>query len=207
MRTRKLVLLSVAVVALATGAFTVTAATGSTTPLWFVGGSELSGTETLAGLAEPSSMSVAGVTTECQHSYYVASIFNSSGLGKGEVTYLPLYGCSADAGCAVTSIEPRNLPWQMHTVYEESKPYLVIEGVDLETTYSGSACALKGTTDVTGSIGGKIENATQKTVFDSSSASATGTSLKAGAATVAFEGSYTEEAVGPDHRGQAVEAR
>jgi hypothetical protein len=207
MRTRKLWSLAAVLAVVASGAIAVSAASGSTTPLWFIGGSELSGTETLGGAAEPSTMSAAGVTTQCQHAYYVASIFNSSGLGKGEVTALPFYECSANDGCTVASVEAKGLPWQMHTVYEESKPYLVIEGVKLEVTYEGSSCPLKGTSEVTGSVGGQVYNAAQETVFDSASASATGASLKDGTTSVAYEGTYTEEAVGPEHHGEIVEAR
>lgn len=206
MRKRLLMLIIPAAVAAATfTAFTV--ASASSTPKWYVGGSELKTTETIGGLAEPSDMTVAGVSTKCEHSYYVAKIFNSGELGKGEVTNLPLYECSANASCTLAKLEPTKLPWKMHTVYEESKPYLVIEGMTLATEYTGSSCAIKGKGEVTGSIGGLVENSTHKTVFSAASAKATGASLKAGAASVEFTGSYTVEAVGPEHAGQVVEAR
>lgn len=206
MRKGLLMLIIPAAVAAATfTAFTV--ASASSTPKWYVGGSELKTTETIGGLAEPSDMTVAGVSTKCEHSYYVAKIFNSGELGKGEVTNLPLYECSANASCTLAKIEPTKLPWKMHTVYEESKPYLVIEGMTLATEYTGSSCAIKGKGEVTGSIGGLVENSTHKTVFSAASAKATGASLKAGTASVEFTGSYTVEAVGTEHAGQAVEAR
>jgi hypothetical protein len=205
-RKRLLMLIIPAAVAAATfTAFTV--ASASSTPKWYVGGSELKTTETIGGLAEPSDLTVAGVSTKCQHSYYVAKIFNSGELGKGEVTNLPLYECSANANCTLAKLEPTKLPWKMHTVYEESKPYLVIEGMTLVTEYTGSSCAIKGKGEVTGSAGGLVENSTHKTVFSAASAKATGASLKAGTASVEFTGSYTVEAVGPEHAGQAVEAR
>lgn len=208
MRIKKLVLLPLAIVALAVGALAVATASGTTTPKWYVGGTELSGSETLGGLAEPSNLTVAGVSTKCEHSYYVAKILNSGGLGKGEVTYLPLYGCSASGGgCTLAKIEPTKLPWPMHTVFVGTTPYLVIEGVHILTAYEGASCALKGTSEAIGSLGGKIENSTQKTVFNSASASATGTSLKVGTTSVGFEGSYSEEAAGPEHKGQLVEAK
>jgi hypothetical protein len=205
-RKRLLMLIIPAAVAAATfTAFTV--ASASSTPKWYVGGSELKTTETIGGLAEPSDMTVAGVSTKCEHSYYVAKIFNSGELGKGEITNLPLYKCSANASCTLAKLEPTKLPWKMHTVYEESKPYLVIEGMTLATEYTGSSCAIKGKGEVTGSIGGLVENSTHKTVFSAASAKATGASLKAGTASVEFTGSYTVEAVGPEHAGQTVEAR
>lgn len=206
MRKRLLMLIIPAAVAAVTfTAFTV--ASASSTPKWYVGGSELKTTETIGGLAEPSNMTVAGVSTKCEHSYYVAKIFNSGELGKGEVTNLPLYECSGNAGCTLAKLEPTKLPWKLHTVYEETKPYLVIEGMTLATEYTGSSCAIKGKGEVTGSIGGLVENSTHKTVFSAASAKATGASLKAGTASVEFTGSYTVEAVGPEHAGQVVEAR
>jgi hypothetical protein len=205
-RKRLLMLIIPAAVAAATfTAFTV--ASASSTHKWYVGGSELKTTETIGGLAEPSDMTVAGVSTKCEHSYYVAKIFNSGELGKGEITNLPLYECSANASCTLAKLEPTKLPWKAHTVYEETKPYLVIEGMTLTTEYTGSSCAIKGKGEVTGSIGGLVENSTHKTVFSAASAKATGASLKAGTASVEFTGSYTVEAVGPEHAGQAVEAR
>jgi hypothetical protein len=208
MKTRKRLLMLVIPAALAAAAFTaLTAASATSNPKWYVGGTELKTTETLGGLAEPSNIKLAGVNTKCEHSYYVAKIFNSGELGKGEVTYLPLYGCAADSSCTLTKLEPKKLPWAMHTVFVSTKPYLVIEGVGLETTYTGSSCPLKGTGELTGSLGGLIENSTHKTVFSSASASATGTSLKAGTNTAEFTGSYTIEAVGPEHAGQTVEAK
>jgi hypothetical protein len=205
-RKRLLMLIIPAVVAATTfTAFTV--ASASSNPKWYVGGSELKTTETIGGLAEPSNITVAGVSTKCEHSYYVAKIFNSGELGKGEVTNLPLYECSANASCTLAKLEPTKLPWKLHTVYEESKPYLVIEGMTLATEYTGSSCAIKGKGEVTGSIGGLVENSTHRTVFSAASAKATGASLKAGTASVEFTGSYTVEAVGPEHAGQAVEAR
>ena len=208
MKVRKRLLLLIVPAAMAAATFTAfTVASASSTPKWYVGGSELKTTETIGGLAEPSDITVAGVSTKCEHSYYVAKIFNSGELGKGEVTYLPLYGCAANDGCTETKLEPAKLPWKMHTVYEESKPYVVIEGMTLETEYTGSSCPIKGKGEVTGSIGGLVENSTHKTVFSAASAKATGASLKAGTASVEFTGSYTVEAVGPEHAGQVVEAR
>jgi hypothetical protein len=204
---KRLLLVPVAAAAIALIAFTVTAATASTTPKWYVGGNELTVNESYGGVSEPSSMSAAGVTTKCEHSYYVATIFNSGGLGKGELTSLPLYECSANAGCTLSKLEPKKLPWPMHTVFEGTKPYLVIEGVTLEAVYSGFFCVLSGTHEVTGSVGGLLENSTQKVVFNSSSASATGASLKTGFLSVEFNGSFTAEDVGPNYRGQLVEAK
>ncbi|HEY3959124.1 MAG TPA: hypothetical protein VGL68_01290 [Solirubrobacteraceae bacterium] len=200
-----MLIIPAAVAAATFTAFTV--ASASSAPKWYVGGSELKTTETIGGLAEPSDLTVAGVSTKCEHSYYVAKILNSGELGKGEVTNLPLYECSANANCTLAKLEPTKLPWKLHTVYEESKPYLVIEGVAIATEYTGSSCAIKGKAEVTGSIGGLVENSTHKTVFSAASAQATGASLKVGTATVEFTGSYTVEAVGPEHAGQTVEAR
>jgi hypothetical protein len=153
-------------------------------------------------------MSAAGVTTKCQHSYYVANIFNSAGLGKGEVTSLPLYECSASGGnCTLTKTEAKRLPWPMHTEFVNSKPYLVIEGAAIEASYNGFGCPLLGTHEVTGSLGGALENGSQKVVFNRASEEATGASLKSWPYTVQVSGTYSAEDVGPNHRGQLVEAR
>jgi hypothetical protein len=205
---RLLMLIVPAVVAAATfTAFTV--ASASTNPKWFIGGTELKAgeSETIGGVAEPSNMTVAGVSTKCAHSYFVAKVLNKGELGEGEVTSLPLFECSANANCTLAKLEPTKLPWKLHTVYEESKPYLVIEGVTLATEYTGSSCAIKGKGEVKGSIGGLVENSTHKTVFTAASAKATGASLKSGTASVEFTGSYSVEAVGTGHAGQTVEAR
>ncbi len=183
-------------------------APAGTSPRWYVGGAELSGAETYGGVAEPSSMSVAGVTTTCRHAYYVASIFNSGGLGKGEVTSLPSYECSASgAGCELAKAEAKKLPWPARTVFVEGRPYLVIEGVDIETSYNGAACPLKGTQEVTGSVGAALENGKQRVVFSRASATATGASLRAAGSAVEYAAAYTAEDVGPSHHEQVVEAR
>jgi hypothetical protein len=207
---RKRLLMLVIPAAVAGATFTAfTVASASSAPKWYIGGTELKSgeSETIGGLAEPSDMTVAGVSTKCEHSYYVAKIFNKGELGEGEVTDLPLYECSANANCTLVKLEPTKLPWKLHTVYEETKPYLVIESMTLATEYTGSSCAIKGKGEVKGSIGGLVENSTHKTVFTAASAKATGASLKAGTASVEFTGSYTVEAVGTGHAGQTVEAK
>lgn len=183
-------------------------APAASTPKWYVGGQELTETETLGGVAEPSSLKAIGVTTQCQHSYYVANLFNSSGLGKGELTYLPVYGCTASGqNCVLNKVEPTKLPWPMHTVFEGTKPYVVIENVTIEASYSGWGCPLYGTHVMTGSLGGALENGSQKTVFNAATAQATGAALKSGFIAVEFTGSYNVEMVGPERRGEVVEAR
>jgi hypothetical protein len=206
---RKLLLLAPAVLvvgALGIG-LSMNAASAGTTPKWYVGGNELTVHESYGGVAEPSTMTAAGVATTCEHAYYVASIFNSGGAGKGELTSLPLYGCSANAGCTLTKNEPKKLPWQMHTEFVGTKPYLVIEGVHIETSYTGTLCVLAGTHEVTGTLGGALENSTQKVVFDKATQEATGSSLKSGTNSVEVTGTYTAEDVGYNYRGEPVEAK
>ncbi len=203
-----LLLLPVAASAVVVLVATVGFAAASSSPKWYVGGSELNETETLGGVATPSSLKASGVTTECQHSYYVASIFNSGGLGKGELTYLPVYECSASGhNCTLNKVEPKKLPWPMHTVFEGTKPYIVIEDVSIEASYSGFGCPLSGTHEITGSMGGALEDASQTTVFSASTASATGASLKSGFVSVEFNGTYNVEMVGPEKRGELIEAK
>jgi hypothetical protein len=208
MRIRKILPLLLLSAAIATGGWTATSAPASSTPRWYVGGSELTGTESYGGVAEPSTMTAAGVTTKCKHSYYVANISNGSGLGKGEVTSLPLYECTASGGnCTLTKDEPKKLPWPMRTEFVNAKPYLVIEGVSIEVSYTGFGCPLFGTHEVTGTLGGSVENATQQVVFNKASEEATGASLKSWPYGVEVSGTYTAEDVGPNHRGQLVEAK
>jgi len=210
MRKRKKLLL---LVPGAAAAVLVTMAVGfaaaSSQPKWYIGGSELKESETLGGVAEPSALKADGVTTECQHSYYVAEIFNSGGIGKGSLTSLPVFNCSAAGhNCTLNKVEPTNLPWAMHDEFVGTKPYVVIEGVDIEVSYSGFGCPLLGTHQVTGSIGGALEAGSQTTVFNAGTASATGTSLKAlGFVPVELTGTYDVEMVGPEKKAQLIEAK
>jgi hypothetical protein len=208
MKKRKALFLLVPAV-LAIVAITVGQAPASGTQKWYLGGTALSGTssETLGGLATPSTLVAAGVTTTCQNAFYIAKATNSSGIGGGSITSLPLYECSANASCTLTKVEPTHLPWTMTTTTVASKPYVFIEGVTLSVSYTGASCPLAGSSEVKGSIGGLYENSTQKTVFNSASATATGASLKDGTTNVSYTGSYTVEAVGTEHTRQTVELK
>lgn len=198
---RKSILLLVAIVAFTLGA----AATASASPAWKFNGSELSSPETLVGAATSSSMTIPGVTTECNHFLYNMTISDSGGKGKGEVTELPLFECTTKtAGCTVASIEAKKLPWPTHLLSAWGNNYLVIENVDVEVIYAGSLCAYAGIPiTVSGSAGGIVENSTESATFDNETMIASGTGLWVGFSWVEWNGFFPSEAF-QTHREQSL---
>src|ERR1700691_194420 len=186
MKPRRSILLLLSVVALTLG----TAATASASPAWEFNGSELTGTETILGAATSSSMTIPGVTTECEHFLYNMKISNSGGKGKGEITELPLFECTTQtANCTVESIEAENLPWPTHLRTIGSKNYLIVENIEVEVVYGGSRCAYGGIPIVLyGDAGGLVENSTETATFDNSTILATGTGLWVGFTWVEWNG-------------------
>jgi hypothetical protein len=201
MKSRRGILLLVAVVALTLGA----TATASASPAWKFNGSELSGSETLVGAATSSSMTIPGVTTECKHFLYNMKISDSGGKGKGEVTELPLFECTTKtAGCTVASIEAKKLPWPTHLTSAWGNNYLIIENVDVEVVYGGALCVYAGIPiTVSGSAGGIVENGTETATFDNETIIATGTGLWVGFSWVEWNGVFPSEAF-QTHRNQAL---
>lgn len=201
MKPRKSILLLIAVVALTLGV----AATASASPAWKFNGSELSSPEVLVGAAASSSMTIPGVTTECKHFLYNMTISDSGGKGKGEVTELPLFECSTKtAGCTVASIEAKHLPWPTHLASAWGNNYLIIENVDVEVIYGGSACAYAGIPiTVSGSAGGIVENGTESATFDNETMVASGTGLWVGFSWVEWNGFFPSEAF-QTHREQSL---
>ncbi len=182
------------------------AGTALASPAWRFNGSELTGSETAVGAATESGMTMAGLTTTCQHFLYNMQISNSGGTGQGEITQLPLYECATNTSvCTVESITAEELPWATHLTAVAGGDYLVIEKVHVNVLYGGEQCALDGTlVPVTGSAGGSIDNATESATFDEASFAATGTELKVGSEPVEWTGVFPTEAF-EWHRDQPLE--
>ncbi len=180
-------------------------ASASASPAWKFNGSELGSTETLVGAAANSSMTIPGVTTECAHFLYNMKIWDTSGKGKGEVTELPLFECTTKtAGCNVSRIEAKKLPWPTHLTSAWGNNYLIIENVNVEVLYSGSSCVYAGIPmTVSGSAGGIVNNSTESATFDNETMLATGTGLWLGFSWVEWNGFFPSEAF-QTHREQSL---
>jgi hypothetical protein len=194
MRTKLTALAAVlAALAVLGAAFAVSA---SASPAWKFEEKSLEGSEVILGGAFESSMSIPGLTTKCENFLYKLSIKNEGGTGKGEVTELPLYNCSTNSKfCTVETIGAETLPWPSHLTTVSSSNYIVIEGVKVSIYYGGESCVLNETlVKVTGSAGGLINNAEETATFNSTTLSATGTSLKALSQKIEWNGVFPTEA-------------
>lgn len=183
-------------------------ATGaSAAPAWKFETKSLEGTEVILGGALESSMTIPGLTTKCENFLYKLTIKNEAGTGKGEVTELPLYNCTTSSKvCSVEKIGAEKLPWQSHLTTVSTSPYIIIEGVKVGILYSGAECAVGETlVTVTGSAGGLIDNSKETATFNSSTLTATGTSLKALSTKIEWNGVFPTEAF-QWHREQAISA-
>jgi hypothetical protein len=167
----------------------------------------LSGSETVLGAAEKSSLTVPGLVTTCDNFLYKITISNKEKTGQGSVTELPLYNCHTDSeACTVSSIGAEALPWKSHLSTVSTKNYIVIEGVKVGILYGGAECVLGGfVVEVAGSAGGRIDNTTESATFDKASFSATGTKLTAFGETTEWTGVFPTEAF-EWHREQALTA-
>lgn len=199
----KSVLLGAALAALVISAVFASAAGAS--PVWKFNSTELSGKETVVGGALESSMTVPGLTTKCEDFLYKLSISNSAGLGKGEVTEVPLYNCSTNSkACTVESIGAEKLPWASKLSTVSTNSYIIIEGVKVGILYGGEECVLGETlVTVTGSAGGLIDNSKETATFNASTLSASKTELKALGQKIEWNGVFPTEAF-EWHREQAL---
>ncbi len=174
----------------------VFAGSAGAAPAWKFEGKELTGSESIVGAAEDSTMTLPGLVTDCENFLYKVKISNSSGTGTGEVNELPLYDCGTDSEvCAVKSIAAEKLPWTTKLTTVSSTHYIKIEGIKVGVVYSGEECALDGLlTSVTGTAGGSIDNTTESATFNATTFKATGTSLKALGSSVEWKGFFPTEA-------------
>jgi hypothetical protein len=187
------------------------AASASASPSWKFEGKSLEGSETIMGGAFESALTIPGLITKCENFLYKLSVKNESGTGKGELTEMPLYNCTAhgeegeeEEVCAVSKIGAENLPWSSHLTTVSASNYIVIEGVKVGIVYSGEECVLDETlVTVSGSAGGLINNTSETATFNASTLSATGTSLKALSSKIEWNGVFPTEAF-EWHRDQAI---
>lgn len=180
------------------------AASAGAAPAWKFEGKALEGEETILGGAEKSGLTMWGFTTTCDNFLYEVDIKNEAGTGKGNITSLPLFGCYTNSTCTVEAIEAESFPWPSELKTVGANNYLVVKGVDVWVLYGGWFCPLWGVwAHVTGTAGGLINNTTESATFNSSSFSATGTSLKSLGETVEWNGVFPTEAFGW-HRNQAI---
>ena len=181
------------------------ATTASAAPAWKFETKALEGTETVLGGAIESSMTVPGLTTKCENFLYKLTIENASGTGKGSLTEMPLYNCTANStACTVDKIGAEKLPWASHLATFGTTNYIVIEGVKVGILYGGEECVLGETlVTVTGSAGGAIDNTAETATFNSTTLSASKTELKALSQKIEWNGLFPTEAF-QWHREQAL---
>jgi len=181
------------------------ATSASAAPAWKFESKSLEGTEVILGGALESSMTIPGLTTKCENFLYKLTIKNEAGTGKGEVTEVPLYNCTTDSPvCTVDKIGAEKLPWPSKLTTVSTTPYIIIEGVKVGIDYGGVECAVGETlVTVTGTAGGLVDNVTETATFNSSSFTATGTSLKALSSKIQWNGVFPTEAF-QWHREQAL---
>ncbi len=181
------------------------ATSASAAPAWKFESKSLEGTEVILGGAYESALTVPGLTTKCENFLYKLTIKNEAGTGKGEVTEVPLYNCTTNSSaCTVKSIKAEALPWASKLTTVSTTPYIIIEGVKVPILYAGEECVLGGIlVTVTGSAGGSINNTTETATFNSSTLTATGTSLKALGQKIEWSGLFPTEAF-QWHREQAL---
>ncbi len=174
----------------------VFAGSAGAAPVWKFEGKELTGSETIVGAAEDSTMTLPGLVTDCENFLYKVSISNSAGTGAGSVTELPLYDCGTNSeACTVESIAAEKLPWASKLTNVSSAPYIIIEGVRVGILYGGEECVLSEIwAKVTGTAGGSIDNTTESATFNGTTFKATGTKLSALGSSVEWKGLFPTEA-------------
>jgi hypothetical protein len=177
----------------------------SAAPSWKFEGSELIGTESIAGSTGKTSLVSPGLITACEGLSYGMTIFNSAGVAKGKVNEMAFKGCASNLEeCAIESVVAEKLAWPLRGVVVSASSYVVLEGVRVAVHYvPNENCVLDGVVPTyTGTAGG-LYGETGTFTFDSSSFAATGTALKALGSSAQWNGTFTTEALGP-HAGQVL---
>ena len=198
-------ILSTAVVVLVIGSAFADGAAAA--PAWRFGLAELIGSESIAGGAVKSTLTVPGLTTTCDFSYGM-KIANSAGTATGKINEMTLSNCVTNSKvCTVESAVAEGLPWSVRGVTVVSSSYVIFEGVKFTLLYGGEECALNEiAATFTGTAGGLYNNSTGTFTFSSASFSATKTAIKALKTTIEWNALFTTEALGP-HKGQILELR
>lgn len=157
------------------------AASASANPLWRFNGNQLIGSEEVAGEALGSTITIPGLTIECQTLSYAMEIFNVAGTGRGELTAMSFNNCTTNSpSCTVASMSASAFPWNLHLAAVGIESYVVLEGVRINILFSGEECVLDGVlAKVTGTAGGLFENSTSEVIFSPTTFSSTATQLKA----------------------------
>jgi len=183
----------------------VFATSASAAPAWKFEEKPLEGTETVLGGAFSSSMTIPGLTTKCENFLYKLGIKNESGSGKGEVSEVPLFNCTANSSaCTVDKIGAEGLPWSSKLSTFTPSNYVVIEGVKVGILYGGEECVLSEVfVTVTGSAGGVVDNSKETATFNSTTLSSSKTELKALSQKIEWNGVFPTEAF-QWHREQAL---
>jgi len=177
----------------------------SAAPAWKFNGTELTGSETIAGDAVLSNFTSAALTVTCKKMHYTMTIKNVSGTGKGEVTAVTFTNCVNNLeGCTIEPIGAEKLPWAVNLKTIATNRYVLFEGVKIAMFFNGPLCVLGETlVTITGSAGGLYDNPTETFAFSSPSFSSTGTGLKMLGQATQWNGAFTTEATG-GHSGQAL---
>jgi hypothetical protein len=184
----------------------VFAGSAGAAPAWRFNGEELKSPETIVGAAEKSGLTIPGMTTTCENFLYTIVISNTAGTGSGSITELPLYNCTTNTKCTVTSITAEKLPWAANLSTISSKNYIIIKGIKVSILYGGKLCVVNGVTgEVEGSAGGWIDNTTESATFSPATFSTTKTELKMLGTTIEWNGFFPTEAF-EWHREQALSA-
>lgn len=186
--------------AVSAAALLATAATpASATPAWkFNGSAGWGGSEEVVNHALQGTLTIPGLATTCKPFVYVMEIENVGGTGEGSITSVPLDNCTTNTVCTVDAIAAAGLPWPTTLTTVSTDHYLVVSGVEFTVLYGNPMCVLDGVeADFHGSIGGRIDNPNESTVFDTASFSATGTGLLALGVSAALSGTFRMVATGP----------
>lgn len=180
------------------------AGTASAAPVWKFEGAELEGKETIVGTAPKSTFTIPGLTTTCDISM-ATSISNSAGTGKALVFEIPMKNCGTSSPfCTVDAASAEALPWAGQAKTVSAQSYVVLEGVRFSVLYGGALCPLQGVVaKITGSAGGRYDNATATLTFDPASFKATATQLKALGSTVEWKAIFPVKAAGA-HTGEKL---
>ena len=184
----------------------VLAGSASASPAWRFNGTELSGSETIAGDAILSNLTIPGLTTSCKKMHYEMTISNVGGVGKGELKTLSFTTCfTSSKECTVGKIGAEKLPWPAHLTTVGGSNYLFIEGIKMGIVYAGELCVLGETlVTVTGSAAGIFDNPSETFSLNSASSKATKAVLKALSQSIEWNGVFPTEALGI-HKGQSLE--
>jgi len=181
-------------------------ASASASPAWLFEGSELEGTETVAGDAVLGSFTIPGLTTTCKKTHYEMTVSDSLGKGQATVKSLSFTTCStSSSACTVKAMEAEQLPWAGKLLIGKGGgDYFVVEGVRISILYGGALCALNGTwATIKGSAGALYDNPTETFTFSPASFTATATKLSALGGPIEWNAGFTTEAT-EFHAGEAL---